>query len=236
MRLDLLLVNNKYVPTRNKAQILINHGDVLVNDVIITKPSHNCKVTDVIKIANIKQYVSQGAYKLLKAINHWKINIKNKIACDVGSSTGGFTQVLLEQHVKQVYCIDVGTNQLDKSLRDNKKVICWENTNIKAIKKDMVKKINFVVADVSFISLTEVIKVVVTEFPKKLSGVFLIKPQFELSPKEVKSGFIKSPSLRDKAINKILNFTSANNFIIHGYIPIDVNDKKNIEYLMYWSK
>lgn len=239
MRLDALLVDKYDVESRNKAQHLIHDNKVLINNCVVNKPAYVCKPNDKIKIISDAPYVSVGAFKLLIAIKHWKIRLDDLNVLDIGSSTGGFTQVALANNAKHVYCVDVGTQQLHHSLRNNRKITLYENTNFKSIRAQMFDHVDFVVADVSFISLTQLITTINQVFKSPLSGVFLIKPQFELSPSEVKGGYVKSLALRNKAVNKVVAFAKQRGFIVHGTTPTIAEPskkQKNIEYLMYWSK
>ncbi|WP_315850236.1 SAM-dependent methyltransferase [Mycoplasma struthionis] len=140
-------------------EYLIRSQKVIVNGEKILLPSLKYEENDITFeiLENKKSYVSRGAYKLLKAIEEFKLDIKNKVCLDIGSSTGGFVQVLLENDAKKVYAVDCGTNQLDYSLRINEKVVTYEKTNLKNLNKDyFLEKLDFVSCDVSFISLKHV--------------------------------------------------------------------------------
>jgi 23S rRNA (cytidine1920-2'-O)/16S rRNA (cytidine1409-2'-O)-methyltransferase len=158
---------------------------------------------------------------------------------DVGASTGGFTQVCLLNDAKLVYALDVGTNQLHPSLLKKSNVKSIEKTNFKDITTNMFSKpINMIVADVSFISLTHLIKKVNDTFNYHYSCIFLIKPEFELSPKEVKKGLVRDNKLHQLAIDKIVNYAKALEFKVHGVIPSPIlgSKKGNKEFLIYMEK
>lgn len=178
-RLDVFLVENCGVETRSKAQQLIKNGDVLVCDKVVTKSAFDVNENDKIEILNTDNYVSRGAYKLLGAISEFKLDFLNKIVLDVGSSTGGFTQVSLKNGAKKVYAVDVGRGELHKSLRQDNHVVVLEEQDIRTLEKDKVSDVNIVVGDVSFISLQKVVPKIVDLFGVGQEMMFLFKPQFE---------------------------------------------------------
>ena len=156
-RIDQFLVNNNYFKTRQKAKYAIENGNVYVNKIKIEKSSKMVNENDEIEIkGETLKYVGRGGLKLEKAINNFKIDVKDKICMDIGASTGGFTDVMIKNGAKLVYAVDVGHNQLDESLKENKKVINMEGTNIKNITN--IFDIDFIATDVSFISITQIIK------------------------------------------------------------------------------
>jgi 23S rRNA (cytidine1920-2'-O)/16S rRNA (cytidine1409-2'-O)-methyltransferase len=161
------------------------------------------------------------------------------VVLDVGASTGGFTDVAIKQRANKVYAIDVGTDQLHKSLRQNPKVISYEKTHLKDLQISMFQeRIDVVVADISFISLTKLIDKLITLFDYQYQCIFLIKPEFELSAKEIDNGKVKTKKLLDKAVNKIKDYAESNDFKIFGVIesPIKGNKVGNTEYLIYMEK
>ncbi|WP_129407917.1 TlyA family RNA methyltransferase [Marinitoga lauensis] len=236
-RLDIFLVKNNYVESREKAQRLIKEKKVKVNDVFVTKPSRKIKETDKIEITENEKYVSRAAYKLLKAIKEFNINIKDKICMDIGSSTGGFTQVLLEYGAKKVYAIDSGTNQLHENLRNNPKIIVMENTNARYLKKEDFDKIEVFTCDVSFISVTKLIESIKNITSPFAQGIILIKPQFELEPSKLVKGVVKKEAYRKEAIEKVKKVFEKNNFKILGLTESPIKGKEgNIEFLLYVMK
>ncbi|WGS64781.1 TlyA family RNA methyltransferase [Marinitoga aeolica] len=233
-RLDIFLVKNNYIESREKAQRLIKEKKVKVNNIIITKPSKKVNQNDYIEIISTEKYVSRAAYKLLHAFEVFNINIEKKVCMDIGSSTGGFTQVLLEKGAKRVYAIDSGTNQLHQSLRNNPKIILMENTNARYLKKENFEEIDFFTCDVSFISITKLISPIKNIISKKSEGIVLIKPQFELEPSKLIKGIVKNDKFRNEAIEKVTLSFKNNGFEIIGITESPIKGKEgNIEYLLY---
>ncbi|MEA3498312.1 MAG: TlyA family RNA methyltransferase [Campylobacterota bacterium] len=176
MRLDIYLTKHNNIQSRNKAQELIKAKKVFVNDKNITKPSFIVEDNSTIKIDEDNFFVSRAAYKLKYFLEDNDIDLSNKTALDIGSSTGGFTQILLLSNVSNVTCVDVGTNQLHETIKDDKKIIVKENTDIREFKSDT--KFDIVTCDVSFISILNI-----TDDIDRLSDdqiIILYKPQFEV--------------------------------------------------------
>ncbi len=196
MRADLAVANSLNI-SRNQAAQLIYDGSVLVNSKPINKPSQEISVDDVIE-AQTQIYVSRAALKLAGFLDEIKLDLSGKIALDIGSSTGGFVQILLEKGIGQITALDVGTMQLSPNLRDDSRVIVQENTDIREFVS--VDKFDIITADVSFISLLHII----THIDRlALSDIILLfKPQFEVgkSAKRTKNGVVKD----EKAINKAM--------------------------------
>ncbi len=180
-RLDNVLVKKGLFKSRQRAKFAIDSGNIYVNNIQITKSSKLISENDVIEVkGETLKYVSRGGLKLEKAINFFKINLKNKNCMDIGASTGGFTDVMIKNGAKKVYSIDVGHNQLDESLIKNSKVINMEGTNIKDINSTQFKQIDFIGTDISFISITQVIQKIYELLKINGTAVILIKPQFEV--------------------------------------------------------
>lgn len=218
---------------------VIMSGKVYVDEVQIIKP--NLKFSDQanIRVVLPKKYVSRGAYKLEHGIKKFNIDPKNKVCLDIGSSTGGFTDVLLQNKAKKVYCVDVGTNQLDYSLRNNNKVVVMEQTNLKDLKPSMFnEKINLIVCDVSFISLKHVFKVCKDLIDESSDCIFLIKPQFEANSDEIEDGGFLPEEKHAGIIEKVNKFANLNNFnLVELTIsPIKGQKSKNIEYIGHYRK
>lgn len=176
MRLDQYLVTNEYTFSRNKAQEIIKSGYVKVNDKIIKKPSFKIDENDKIEVVQNDGYVSRAAYKLKNYLEKHGITFENKYVLDIGSSTGGFTQVALEAGAKKVVSVDVGSGQLHKTLRNNPKIELFENTDIREFIYN--EKFDVVVSDVSFISLLKITEKIDTLAKKDI--ILLFKPQFEV--------------------------------------------------------
>jgi len=181
MRLDQYLVTNEHTFSRNKAQELIKRGYVKVNDKIIKKPSFAVEKNDKVEVLQNDGYVSRAAYKLKNYLQKHSINFKNKTVLDIGSSTGGFTQVALEEGAKKVVSVDVGREQLHESLRGNPKIDLFENTDIREF--SYPEKFDVIVSDVSFISLLKIIEKIDELSEDEI--ILLFKPQFEVG-KDVK--------------------------------------------------
>ena len=255
--------------SKTKAQKYIREGIVKIDDKIITKPGYILKDEEKYNIEIIEEknkyiYVSQGALKLKKAVEEFKLKeiLKDNICIDIGSSTGGFTEILLENGVNKVYSIDVGTSQLDEKLKKNNKVISIENTDFRNIQIDKENKfrnddIDTIVGDLSFISLKKIIDKIVEISPKNI--ILLIKPQFEVGEDIARkyNGVIDDKKKHIEIIEDIISYyldklnNNNNNknykyndnqkYILKGltYSEILINnlkEKKNIEYLIYISK
>ena len=257
--------------SKTKAQKYIREGIIKIDDKIITKPGYILKDEEkndieIIEEKNRYIYVSQGALKLKKAVEEFNLKeiLKDNICIDIGSSTGGFTEILLENGVKKVYSIDVGTSQLDEKLKKNNKVISIENTDFRNIQIDKENKfqndnIDTIVGDLSFISLKKIIDKIVEISPKNI--ILLIKPQFEVGEDIARkyNGVIDDKKKHIEIIEDIicyyldkLNNNSVNNnkndknnenqkYILKGFIYSEIlinnlKEKKNIEYLMYIGK
>lgn len=197
MRLDQYLHQKLNVQSRNKASELIRAKQILVDGKIITKPSFNVDENSEIKILVEKVYVSRAAEKLKQFLLENPIELKNKIALDIGSSTGGFTQILLEYEVQSITCIDVGSNQLHETLRDNKKLIIKENTDIRDFKSDTPFEV--ITCDVSFISILSILDDI--DRLAKQDIIILFKPQFEVgnNVKRNSSGVVQDKNAIEKA-------------------------------------
>lgn len=238
-RLDKELVNHGYVETRTKAQELISSGGVMINGKVQTKVSFAVSETDEIKITDtdVLKYVSRGGFKLEKAIDVFKLDVKDKVVMDIGSSTGGFTDCVLQNGAKKVIAIDVGTDVMHKSLRSDPRVELHENTNIKDLKHEKFLNIDLIVCDVSFVSLETIVEKV-NSVNVQVDMICLIKPQFECG-KEIATkygGVIKSKTVHKDVLNKVIKFFNKNNFYLKGldFSPIKGGDG-NIEYISCFS-
>ncbi|BAP39359.1 TlyA family RNA methyltransferase [Metamycoplasma canadense] len=235
------LIKQKYNLDDKTIDSLAMQGKIFVNNEKIFLSSFKFKEDCKIEINDKKnKYVSRGAYKLKKAIEEFNIQPEDKICLDIGSSTGGFVQVLLEYKAKKVYALDSGTNQLDFSLRQNKNVFVYEKTNLKNITSEMFKeKIDLITCDVSFISLKNVFEICNRSFENGVKIMALIKPQFEASSKFVEPGGYVKEEHHEYIKNKIIRFANDNNFYLIKQIiksPILGDKSKNIEYLSFFEK
>ena len=244
-RLDIYLLNKGLCETRQKAQGLILAGKVKdANGKILDKPGQQVLIGADFVIEYAPQFVSRGGKKLLEAFKKFKINVKDKVCIDVGISTGGFTDCLLQKGAKLVYGIDVGYGQAAWKIRNNSKVILFERTNIRNLKpNDLLSKYdylpNFVVADLSFISLKLVFKPINNLlFGDLIEGIFLIKPQFEVGKERVsKGGVVRNPKYHVDAIESVINAAKQYEWNIKNLIasPI-VGPAGNHEYLAWMCK
>ncbi len=225
--------------TKDAAEKLIRSGKVKINGVEAFIPTEKFKEDGEVFIKDTKKWVSRGALKLLSAFDNFDLTISNKVGLDIGSSTGGFTEVLLAKGAKKVYSLDVGTNQLDFSLRRNQKVIPLEKTNLKTINKEIfAEDLDLVVTDVSFISLKEVFKVLKNTLEPKTKLMALIKPQFEAFADQVEDGGYVPEHLHEEIINRVIKHSNEHGFkyIMHKPSPIKGNKAKNIEYISLFER
>lgn len=238
-RIDIELVKRGIFETRNKAQNEIKNKIVYCNNVCITKPSFDVKDTDIIEIKGEKlKYVSRGGLKLEKAIKEFNINLNDKILIDIGSSTGGFSDCAIQNGIKKVYAIDVGTNQFDKNLRQNNKVNLYENTDFRNIDNNIINDANIASIDVSFISVTKL-----TNKLKELTNlkevICLIKPQFECG-KELSDKYRGVPlnkEVHSTVINKVIESFKENDYYINSLTSSPIKGGNgNIEYLAYFKR
>ena len=211
-RLDLILVERELFETREKAKREIMAGNVIVNEQVVTKAGTMLKDNDElnIRIKDKLKYVSRGGLKLEKAIKTWDLDFKDKSVLDIGASTGGFTDCALQNGAKCVYSVDVGKNQLDWKLRNDERVLSLEEMHIKDLKEEDInnEKVDFIVIDVSFISLTKVIPYFKKFLAKTGKIVMLVKPQFEVGREKIgRNGVVENEEYHDEAIKKIITFS-----------------------------
>ncbi|MFY4790448.1 TlyA family RNA methyltransferase [Aliarcobacter butzleri] len=236
MRLDMYLTTNFNIQSRNKATELIKSNKVKCDGEIITKPSFNVLDFHKIELLEDDFYVSRAAYKLKFFLQELKnFDLKDKNALDIGSSTGGFTQILLESEIKKVTCVDVGTNQLHERIKYNDKINFFENTDIRNFESDKI--FDIVTCDVSFISILNIIDAINTLASKDI--IILFKPQFEVgsSVKRDKKGIVKDNNAIQKARDNFLNKTNILNWTLK-YSNISKLQGKdgNVEEFFYFSK
>ncbi|HOO74424.1 MAG: TlyA family RNA methyltransferase [Thermotogae bacterium] len=235
MRIDLYLTENNFVSSRTQARNILKDGFVKVNGKTVNKTSYKVSDKDNIEITNVMKYVSRGAYKLLKAIDVFGINPKNKVCCDIGSSTGGFCQVLLEHSPEKIYAVDVGTNQMSEVIKNNNKIILMENTNA----RDLIlpEKIDIFTCDVSFISVEKIISCFTSNTDENSELMILFKPQFQVGKENIgRNGIVKDKNIHYEYIIKTVDFFEKYGFFIRGFniSPVKGGDG-NTEYLMYYT-
>ena len=205
IRLDQILFNRKLAESKSKAQAMIMAGQVCVEGKVINKSGYNIKPDAKIKIKDIgPEWVSRGAYKLIKALDENNIKVDNKTCMDIGASTGGFTEALIKRKAKKVFAVDVGTNQLHEKLKKIKEIINLEKTNARYLTTDLItESIELLVCDVSFISLKKVILPCLNFLKKNSVIIVLIKPQFESKKNETKKGVVKDSEVHLRICNEI---------------------------------
>jgi 23S rRNA (cytidine1920-2'-O)/16S rRNA (cytidine1409-2'-O)-methyltransferase len=236
-RLDELLVKNGLVKTRSQAQLLIKDGKVLVSAKIATKPNQSVSESAKIKITSDETYVGRGAYKIKAAIEAFKVDLKDKVVADIGASTGGFTDYVLQNGAMKVYCVDVGHGQLAEKLLNDERVINMEGINIRELAA-LPEKVDLAVADLSYISLQLTLENIFNLVKPKGAVICLIKPQFEAGKGVVsKDGVIKDEELRNQILKKFLAWCEENKYIPKAVIKSPVIGKEgNIEFLVHFQK
>lgn len=239
-RLDVLLVKRNLIESREKAKAVIMSGNVFVDGQREDKAGTTFPDTVQIEIKGNKlPYVSRGGLKLEKAIANFDVNLQDKVCTDVGSSTGGFTDCMLQNGAKKVFAIDVGTNQLAWKLRQDERVVCMEKTNIRYVTpEDIGEPIDFSSIDVSFISLTKVLLPIRNYLKEDGQIVALIKPQFEAGREKVgKKGVVREKSTHYEVIEMVLSYATSIGFQVLNldYSPIK-GPEGNIEYLAHLQK
>jgi 23S rRNA (cytidine1920-2'-O)/16S rRNA (cytidine1409-2'-O)-methyltransferase len=238
-RLDILLFNKEMVDSRSLAQRLIMAGNVTVNGEIILKASHKISPDDEIIINEGPKYVSRGGEKLESALQIFELtDLESQICVDVGSSTGGFTDCLIQHGAKRVFAIDVGYGILHWKIRNDPRVIVMERTNARYV-EELPETINFVTIDASFISLKVLLPVISKWIDEGSKIIALVKPQFEAGRKDAAkgSGVIRNSEIHEKILRDILNFSILSGFNIRGLIKSPLlGPKGNIEFLLYLQK
>lgn len=227
MRLDLYLVKNQMVKSRSQATDLIKRGLVLVNDQKVIKAGYNIK-SESVKILELQRFVGRGGEKLLQAILDFKIEFHDKIAIDIGSSTGGFTDCMLQHGARLVYAYDVGNKQMDETLKLNQKIVLNENTNILDVK---LPDADIITIDVSFTSIKPIFNHL-----KNYQGeiIALIKPQFEAGHIKFKSGVLKDKKIHKQILIDVLSYVSTLGFKICNLKLSGLKGKSgNQEYVLY---
>lgn len=239
-RLDILLVKKGMAPSREKAKAMIMEGKVYVNEQKEDKAGSMFDSGAEIELrGKMLQYVSRGGLKLEKAMKQFGIVLEGKICMDIGASTGGFTDCMLQCGAKKVYAVDVGYGQFAWKLRQDERVVCMEKTNIRYVTpQDIADVLDFASVDVSFISLTKVLGPAKALLAEGGEMVCLIKPQFEAGKEKVgKKGVVRNPKIHAEVIEQILSFASLEGFHILNldFSPIK-GPEGNIEYLIHIRK
>ncbi|MBQ6825059.1 MAG: TlyA family RNA methyltransferase [Clostridia bacterium] len=239
-RLDVYLVENGFCESREKAKALIMAGIVFVNNQKSDKAGNTVKEKDIVEVrGETLKYVSRGGLKLEKAVNSFGLDLNEFICADIGASTGGFTDCMLQNGAKKVYAIDVGYGQLAWKLRTDERVINLERTNFRYVTNEQVPDLlDFASVDVSFISLSHILPTLRELLKKNGRAVCLIKPQFEAGKENVgKKGVVREKSVHIDVVNKILDLSIKDGFSVLGldFSPVK-GPEGNIEYLCYLEK
>lgn len=239
-RLDKLLIQRNLVSTRTRAEQIIRQVGVKVDGKLITKTGKRFPIDCEIEMMSEEiPWVSRGALKLVDAINHWKPEIAGKVFLDIGASTGGFTQVLLENNASKVYCVDVGSKQLHPKIEEDERTVNLEKTHIREITSKLIPELaDACVIDVSFISLEKIFPFIHPFLKEGAFVIALVKPQFEVGKKNIgKGGIVKDSKLFPEVIESIKNAAKLNNLSYADHIdsPILGGDG-NREFLMYLKK
>ena len=242
MRLDLYLCASGLCRSRTEAKGFISEGAVKVGGKVITKPAYDIPEEQTAQVEldrSTKKYVSRGGYKLEAALVEFGIDVRGKMAIDIGASSGGFTDCLLQNGVDHVLAVDAGHSQLVASIAEDDRVSSYEKFNARYMRADMLEYApNLAVMDVSFISSTLILPAVYDVLAPGGEFVLLIKPQFEVGPSNIdKGGVVKSERAREAALSKVIDFAVALGFRHEGHIvsPIKGGDG-NIEYLACFKK
>ena len=240
LRLDVALVEKGFAESRERAKAYIMSGIVFVNNQKADKAGITLKSDDVIEVrGSTLKYVSGGGLKLEKAMQVYPITLQNKICADIGASTGGFTDCMLQNGADKVYAIDVGYGQLAWKLRCDERVVNLERTNFRYVTSEQIpEQLDFASVDVSFISLSLILPVLSLLMKENGEAVCLIKPQFEAGKDKVgKKGVVRDKAVHIEVIEKVIKYITDSGFALLGldFSPIK-GPEGNIEYLAYISK
>lgn len=239
-RLDVILVERGLVSSRERAQALIIAGHVLVNDSPITKSGTSINEDSLIRIRGTDHpYVSRAALKLKGALKVFTIGVENRVALDVGASTGGFTEILLLNGASKVFAIDVGHSQMDWKIRSDPRVVCMEKINARhMVFAQIGQKVDIIVSDVSFISLEKILPALLAFSHAETNWVTLIKPQFEVGPQNVgKGGIVTDEAKRLESVERVTRFAESLGLERLGLVESSITGTDgNQEYLAWWKQ
>jgi 23S rRNA (cytidine1920-2'-O)/16S rRNA (cytidine1409-2'-O)-methyltransferase len=238
-RIDVLLVELGLAPSRERAQALIISGNVLVNDEPITKPGYSVDETLPVRVRGEDHpYVSRGGIKLAAALDHFGIPVESRVGLDLGASTGGFTHVLLLRGATKVFAVDVGQNQLDWKIRNDPRVAVFEKVNARYLEFGLIgRKVDLIVADLSFISLDKVLPAAVQFAHAETDWITLIKPQFEVGRELVgKGGLVTNEEARRQSAERLARFGETIGLRQVGLIESPITGTQgNKEFLAHWK-
>lgn len=209
-RLDVVIAARGLCDSREQGRRLILSGDVTVDGKVINKPGTKIEDTAAIEVLNKPRYVSRGGLKLEGALNAFPVSPQGKICLDIGASTGGFTDCLLQNGATRVHAVDVGVDQLVDKLRNDPRVVVKEHFNARYMTpEDLGEKVQLIVSDVSFISLTRILPAAYACLEEGGDMLVLVKPQFELQPEDIgPGGIVRNPALHQRAVNRIRDFVT----------------------------
>lgn len=235
-RADKVLADKGLVASRSQAKSLIENGDVTVNGVVIKKAGELIDPEASIEVTSV-QFVGRGALKLEKALTEFNVLVQDKVFMDVGASTGGFTEVLLNHGARRVFAIDVGHDQLAQKLRDDARVLNLEGTNIREL-TELPELADGAVMDLSFISITKVLDAVKNLLKPGAVLIALVKPQFEAGRERLpKDNVIKDPKVQKEVLDEVVSFAVSNGWIHHGTIDSPIEGKMgNKEFLSWFTR
>src|ERR1700730_17048346 len=224
LRIDNLLVERGYFESRESAQRAVMAGEVKVGENVVAKSSQLVDPDASIAIAEAQRYVGRGGQKLEGALDHFAIDVRNKVALDIGASTGGFTDCLLQRGARKVYAVDVGHGQLAWKIRNDPRVFVREKVNARSLSRTQIPElVDLCVIDVSFISLTLILPSAFDLLTPDGVILALIKPQFELERKDVaRGGIVRDPALHEKARQKIVKFAENAGCLVIGLVPSQI--------------
>lgn len=239
MRADAYLAKTGRYPSRNKAAEAIAREEVFADGKVVKKPSQEISEGAEITISETAEnFASNGGFKLQKAFKDFSLDVHGLSCVDVGASNGGFTDCLLRNGARKVFAVDVGENQFSKELAANAKVVVIDNFNARDLSVETLgEKVDFATCDVSFISLTYVLKPIYDVLTDGGSAIALIKPQFECGKKQLnKNGVVTDEKARKGAVDKISDYAKAVGFSVLGVTNAPIKRDKNVEYLIYLRK
>ncbi|MHB9154984.1 MAG: TlyA family RNA methyltransferase [Endomicrobiales bacterium] len=238
LRLDKLLVEKGLAETRARAQAMIMAGQVEMPGAVTPKPGTMVDPSVQVSVKEVNPYVSRGGLKLAAALESFPVSLEKKVCLDVGASTGGFTDCMLQHGAARVYALDVGHGQLHYKLRKDPRVVNMEGVNFRYFScKSLKEPVEFVTIDVSFISLDKILPVVVQCVAKNGGILAMVKPQFEASPSEVKKGVVKDETLRQKTITKIKGLCTDLRLTLKGEMDSPVKGPQgNVEHFLWLQK
>ncbi len=233
-RLDILVFERGLAPSREKARGMIMAGEVLVNGDPVDKPGTRIETASEVTIKTRPRFVSRGGDKLAGALAAFPVDVTGRICADVGASTGGFTDCLLQSGAAKVYALDVGYGQIAYTLRQDPRVVNMERTNVRYV-ETLPEQVSFVSIDASFISLKLLLPVLQGWLTPAADVIPLIKPQFEAGPADVgKGGVVRDPKIHARVLHEVLTFSSAIGFSVQGLIRSPLKGPAgNIEFLAW---